>query len=229
MKPDFIQSTSSLYLLSTNQENKTHSNTLLVSLYLVLLAFFILLNAIATHDLEKEKEAFESVKSSFSQVTVYSKPREGAILPKSSGNQLAIHEYMQNMGTLASSIAQLVELEVQNRGDVMIWTVPVEQFFAPDSYQIQEALIPLIGKLAHIAFQEIAGAFVESSFVITTRYLDVMDNKGIKSAELPVFRVSEIAKQITRRRVDAERIRVGIKEGKEAILTMEFYIKLSDN
>jgi hypothetical protein len=93
-----------------------NSAALFVSLYVVILAFFILLTSNAQFDVEKTKHVAESVKKAFSMDI----PTETRVKVPSVGSELSVTQFFQELQSAVKTVVPLEEMEVITDGRNMV-------------------------------------------------------------------------------------------------------------
>lgn len=101
---------------------------LFVSLYVVVLAFFILLTSNAQFDAEKTKNVTDSVKRAFS-IEV---PTDVEVKTPSLGSELSVQQFFNEVQTAVHSIVPLEEMEVVTDGRNMTMTMDSTALFNRD-------------------------------------------------------------------------------------------------
>lgn len=92
---------------------------LFVSLYVVILAFFILLTSNAQFDVEKTKDVSESVKKAFSMDI----PSETEVKRPTVGSELSVTQFFEEIQDSVKTVVPLEEMEVITDGTTMIMTM----------------------------------------------------------------------------------------------------------
>ncbi len=156
-----------------------HSDTvpyLFVSVYLVILAFFILLNSIYSTKSELENQALSGVKSTFS---ISDTPIIGG--KKSHiGNVQPMRDYYAALKSVAKDDLAITKADIVEYGNVMMMTIPVEEFFIDGEVDISQKVDGFIEKIAGESLNIYGGETVHIEFLIGTNYPLGEDNIAIK-------------------------------------------------
>jgi len=184
---------------------------LYVSFYLVLLAFFILLNSIASIEEKRQKASVGSVQSAFSGGSIASsmyntssrltfKVDSGTGV----GSQLVLENYASKIKKIAKESVALIDAKMVEYGNNLRIEMPLKSFFAENSTDVNEYKYAFLDKI----FKEIKTKPNLSLEIVlpdqvTNSYPDVHNNIFLK-------RSSSIIQKIIENRVDLNRVHVGI-------------------
>ncbi len=129
-------------------ETKGQTAALFVSLYLVVLAFFILLNSISHIEMRKQTKAIGSVKDTFSIHPIDTQPKLRPV--NQSGTDLPLQNYFTPIEKLAKSSIELVESRLSNDGNTLELTLPTDSVFFPYSEALKSNAENFLVRLAAI-------------------------------------------------------------------------------
>lgn len=113
---------------------------LYVSLFLVLLVFFIVLNAVSIPTNAKRREVFQGVAEQFS-------PERTSMPARSKAEQIAGDQLVGQMREIAKSYLELTEINLVVDGDTAVLRVPVSSLFGKDG-NLREPRLALLDALA---------------------------------------------------------------------------------
>ena len=114
-------------------------NLIFLSLFLLLLAFFILLNALATIEETKARKVLTSVATTFRSV-VDSKT-DAQILISDLGPTPQAYEVLDALQQLWITSAPITKVEKLTRGQIMEMTLPVNELFLGDGRHWHEVSV----------------------------------------------------------------------------------------
>ncbi|MFC3051220.1 OmpA family protein [Kordiimonas pumila] len=123
---------------------------LFVALYLILLAFFILMNAVSEHAASRAMDAMESVNNTFQKANQPTNPKpfdpEGEDVPASDAVLKSVHQ------------AFLSEMNIEGRfssngGNVFEVEFPADYLFEPGSMRIRDDMSPFLDQLIKVVQQ----------------------------------------------------------------------------
>lgn len=199
----------------SEHDRSSPSNTaaLFVSLYVVVLAFFIVLAANSQFDVEKTKTASQSVRKAFSTEleTDVSVP-----LP-SIGNELSVTQFFKEMQESIQSVVPVTEMEVITDGQMMVMKIPVTSLFNRNDPHLRHDRRDFYNRLAapmrkwrngvelHLSFlhgtekpaRHGATAFSSLEISRTGNFVRFMENKGANPHSLSIALEQGNAGQLT--------------------------------
>lgn len=160
----------------------------LLSLKLLLLAFFILLNAMASYEEERTRAVIESLRSTFHGETATVAPRaryNSALGPVDEGGG-PVEEAAQ----LFRQHVPAVVVEAEQAGHRLRLTIPVAQLFRPGEVDVRADRLPLMQRLAESLAAR--GDF-ELQFLYPTT---TPGKKGLPTQALEVRRAGQFARNM---------------------------------
>jgi len=184
---------------------------LYVSFYLVLLAFFILLNSIASIEEKRQKASVGSVNSAFSggriSSNMYNTSSRLTYKLDSGdgmGSQLVLENYASKIKKIAKESVALVDAKMVEYGNNLKIEMPLSSFFNDNNIDINPYKFIFLEKV----FEQIKSKPNLSIEIVlpdqvTNSYPDVNNNISLK-------RTSSIINKFIDNRVDIERVFVGI-------------------
>lgn len=197
-------------------ENKTP--VLMVALYLVLLAFFILLNSLAFTDQQRSEEAIRSVNASFNAKS------QGAFLltktPKPLSMDIVLSRQKDYLKQLALDYVKSDSLEVLQDGNVLYITMDPGALFLDGRSLIRDDKRAFLKHLALSVYPGVPGVKTKVQIISTSRHYLSDSLETEKKTEL--FRVGALARYFTTNRVPGDQIQTGITTGKENKITFRF-------
>lgn len=126
---------------SSNQS----SNSLFVSLYLVLLAFFILLNAISSVQQSLVDQALQSLKETFDEGIDESFISIHTLAPPLPSDEN--EDYTKMMANFVSRELELMHAKVSQEGDQVKFAIPIEAIYHMGAVQMREVIEPFFKRL----------------------------------------------------------------------------------
>ncbi len=192
----------------------------MLSLYLLLLAFFILLNALSRLESDRTRTVIESINEAFDgQVRAPSsaKPYSAALGPLEDAAAL-IEELRQLFDSMLPAIAS----ETAADGPVLRLELSAEVLFMPRSSALRGGRAPLIERIARaLRKAENAGLFVELELF---HGLAAAPSAAQAAAGLEVQRMGVLVRAFAERGVPAERLSVGVLADKAGIVQLIFRV-----
>ncbi|WP_430472888.1 hypothetical protein ACQ0MK_12475 [Thalassospira lucentensis] len=193
---------------------------LFLALYLLLLAFFILLNTISTFEEVKTREVQESLSSAFASIL----PPTTSLQTVTSieGPVVAAEDMQEKLGHLFDTAIKVVRVQVIQPGKLMEIIMHVEQLFDPNSILIRERQADFMQQLAEVLADEEGYASYEMEMVMGSE----IGAKGSIEIEnnLQIARAGSFARELIDVGAPEDRLYVGIDPGADPfIVTFRFF------
>lgn len=198
---------------------------LMLGLYLIVLAFFILLNAMSETSEEKVKKASESVAEGF-------------------GFQLSGPVNMRDdVDVTINPVFDIVSREIQSvlesyitdnnfkfttNANQMVFKIDTKRVFAPGSIRIRPAMAYFFEDIARIVSTERPGSRLISEIVIKNNETDI-GNSQIALRELAGRRATLFLRALVERGVDTHYISAGAAVSEESMVEVFFEIVVTDH
>ena len=211
---------------STTRSAAENSSTVVVSLslYLIILAFFILMNSISHPQDQRAKGVLDSIESTFKTF-----PRSfeasldlsagGAGFSDAAGFEDSIRELFES----AFPLVRITPSLSYNQIEV---TLPVESLFAPGRATIQGRNEPMIDRLAEILSHRAPGLRFELEALLSSPPLD--NDAPHSDSALYVDRAGAIARELSARGVPPAHISAGVEARDPEWLRFLFMIRPVD-
>jgi hypothetical protein len=189
-----------------------------LSLFLILLAFFILLNALATIEETKARKALTSVAATFRSVVNFE--TRAQILVSDLGPTPEAQEVIEALEQLWVTAVPIAKVEKLTKGQVMQMTIPVNELFLGGRAVLRADREALFDQTGLILALETRGGITEAEVVFGTRRADhtLADAEGRLAAE----RAGRIAAALVGHDAPADRIAIGLRDGDPALLRVRF-------
>lgn len=184
-----------------------------VSIYLLLLAFFVVLNAISNQRVAKAGAVLESLNSAFqrqfappaSVLDIISEPR--AVAPTD--------EFLAEVRGLLASVFDVDANFPTTGGNLLEVEMPVSQLFEPGSVALKPEIETFLERFSELAVGGQPGERREVEFQFSAEPDEVGDNLRIR-------RAGRLARLLESRAVPATSIAVALKDGAEGTVTVAF-------
>lgn len=205
---------------STQNEGENSTASLYLSLYLVLLAFFILLNSLSQKDKVKEALAISSISKSFSKHDGLTDDR--LKLPEIFDYAYLINDYFSTIEGTVKSIYQFQDVQISRKGNRMETVIPISRFFSEDNTEIKRKQKEFLDKLSKIITTQKKGIRVNFDLSIdASPYLNVNNQEAVK-AEMDRYEL--VVKHLISRGVPPDAIIGGIKFNDTRNVTIRFTV-----
>jgi len=200
------------------------SITLFLGLYLLILAFFILLVSISRFEEIKSRAVMNSLTSTFS-----------AILPpiydltefaSKEGDILAGQVFQSEMTELFSTAVQVIKVDIVQPGRLMRVVLPSDSLFFPGTTNVREAQFPLLDRVVATLSGSPPGLRYEMQFVIGSPYAG--GTSLPIGGTLETSRGSVFVRDMLSRGAPPDSLAVGLKPGNPDEITLWFHARLRD-
>ncbi|MDP6343322.1 MAG: hypothetical protein QF578_02795 [Alphaproteobacteria bacterium] len=199
-----------------------HRGTLiLLSLYLLLLAFFVLLNSVARFEDTRARQAIGSVNAEFRALLPFTKT--GRTSGTSDGIFRGADAFRRELRKLFEDALPLAVFEPAKGGEALRLEVAAEDLFRPGEVDLRPRSRPLIDKLAAILARDRPGLRVEAELVLGAG-ASLPSGRDIGTA-FSLRRAGSLAHALRRRGVPAEGIRVGLLPGDRDNVSLSFQLR----
>jgi hypothetical protein len=206
-------------------ESQSNGSTILfLGLYLLVLAFFILLVTISSFEEVKSRAVMNSLTSTFSSIL----PPTSDLTKFASkeGDILAGQVFQSQMTELFSTAVQVIKVEIVQPGRLMRAVLASDSLFFPATTKIREARFPLLDRIVATLSGRPPGLRYEMQFVIGSSYAE-----GISlpiGGTLETSRASVFVRDMLSRGAPPDSLSVGLKPGNPDTITLWFHVRLRD-
>jgi hypothetical protein len=213
---------------SPGHDTRSNSNMmLLLSLNLILLAFFILLNSLSEFETDRARAVLDSVKQAF-----HGKVEVAGQLPAISnalGELPEVAAKMREVGSLFEAIAPLGEAKSLRRANSVQIDLPASALFSPGSSRIRQAREALLERLAHLLRKTHEGAprYLFEILVGIGPRKAVEDTATSKPATLELRRAAVLAARLNAEGAPLDGLSTGLQPG--AADSLRFVVRLRPN
>lgn len=192
---------------------------LFVALYLILLAFFILLNAVSEQAANRAAAAMESVNSTFNESDAPSQK------PTADPNA----EDIATNDSVLSSVGRtfLSEMELSGRyaahgGNTFEVTFPVDYLFEPGSFRVRRSMTPFLDQLITAVRSAPGGKSQQVAFLFGTGSSEV-SRVITRGQEMAVRRAGALARYVTSNGLESAEFTVGFTAVSESEVLAVFW------
>ena len=196
---------------------------LFLSLYLLLLAFFILLNAISSFEDVKSQKVMDSLSSTFTSLVSV---QDGARFTGQLGDVVATREFMVDAQGVFEAAIPAAKVDIIEPGELMQVDMRSDALFLIDSAKIRPAHTDLFDRLVSALSNAPEGVRYIMEFQIGSDYA-TGTNMPIGET-LSVARAGAFAREAMSRGVPPDLVLVGIKHGDPDQLRIRFRIVYDD-
>lgn len=185
------------------EPDKGSSQPLFLSLFLLLLAFFILLNAMSTVEQGRSDRVMESVKRAFPSAVRNDIADD---LLDADPGQVIGESVRSALGTVFREVLPAVVVEVEASGNPIFVSIPARQVYAPAAGGITPVMERLAGRLAPILNSPPAGSALDLHILY-----GVTDTTPQPERDELIFRASETVRTFVDHEVDRAVLSAGLE------------------
>lgn len=210
--------------IATSRGGGGNAITLFLGLFLLVLAFFILLVSISTIENVKSKEVMNSLTSTFSDlVTPVTDPTDFVSMQ---GEILSPEVFQDRIAGVFSANVAVDHIRVIQPGRVMRIDLQALELFVDGSANIRPGHIDLIDRIVASLSANPKGIRYEMAFLIGSTMPDSIDLPT--SQTLEISRAGNFARILIERGAPPNAISVGIRDGAATDVTIHFYTRDED-
>lgn len=200
------------------------SIALFLALYLLVLAFFILLVSISTVEEVKSQAAMDSLSSSFT--TILPPSLQLTAISSSEGEVLAGQQFQEQVTNIFSTTIQVTSVDVIQPGRLMRIQLDSDILFEPEKTEIRESNHPLLDRIVASLSGRPPGFRYDMEFVIGSSY---QSGKIMPIGQtLEMARAGSFVRTMLERGAPPDSVAVGIQPGNPSESNIWFYIRDSD-
>lgn len=195
-----------------------------LALFLLVLAFFILLVSISTLEEVRSRAVMDSLSSTFA--TVLPPTTELTAFTAKEGDVVAGQQFQSEVNSIFAAAMQVARIEIVQPGRLMRVTMPARTLFLDDSDQLRPAREGLLDRIVATLSGRPPGLLYELEFVIQTPYSDGrMLPTGVTR---PMRRASNFASDMIGRGTAPDSLSIGLEPGTDSLVTMWFHVRFPD-
>lgn len=195
--------------------------SLFLSLFLLVLAFFIVLVSISTLEEVKSNAVKDSLTSAFK--TVIPPSTDPTEFTSDDGDVLAGQQFQEQITGIFATTLQIARIEVVQPGRIMRVKLPTNAMYVDGESTIRPVAVPVLDRIVAVLSARPPGLRFDMEFVIGSPYTS--------GASLPVGqtmefeRVGNLAREMSARGVPPDSVAVGIQPGRADQVTIWFFIR----
>ena len=205
-------------------QEKGGSNTvaLFLGLYLVVLAFFILLVTMSTVEESKSKKVMDSLSSTFTSIMPPSADLQ--TFKSKDGDVLAGQEFQQQVTGIFATALGIDKVKTVQPGRQMRLQLESDSLFFENEARIRPAMYPLLDRTVAALSNRPMGLRFDLEFVIGTATAE--DGKTMPVQQtLEVLRAGAFARAMNERGIPPDSLSVGMRPGHVGEIVIWFYTR----
>lgn len=202
------------------------STTLFLSLYLVILAFFILLNSIAQINKEQSKQTVASVNKAFTseKPTETFKKQE---IQEPEGQEISLDAYFAQLSSHLEETIQIVDAKKDIAAGTMTLTIPADTLFLPKTATLNSNKKSTLEKIAASISPNKAGTFIEIEFLLHSAHF--LKGESPSANMLIVNRAGTLARAMISLGVRKNLLSTGIENGNDGNIEVTFRVRIKED
>jgi hypothetical protein len=197
------------------------SLVLLLSLFLLLLVFFIMLNAQSVQQASRVKAVLASVERSFDFV-IDPRLRDGRDPVASRTGTVFAVERLNGVGDLFATTVAVAKVTTVTPGALMEVRLDAGELFEPGTATLRRDRAGLLDRVAESLRKELSGERIELD------YLVALSPDAPSQPPGPIERAAALARDLVARGVPAESVTIGIERGAPGASRFLFSIRATD-
>lgn len=203
-------------MLDARPEQRDPSLVLFVGLYLLLLAFFILLVTLSRYDDRRTEAVVGSVRSTFQSVLPV--PQPGLLRDENDALDRG-RAHQERVGQLVRGVLPLARFEVVTPGRLLLVRLPVDELFEPDSAVLRPEMRALWTRIA-ATLGGVEGQRYDLEMVLGRERTPLGGALG-----LDVERAGAFARAMAAFGAPRDAVAVGVAPGDPAELQLVFHVR----
>ncbi len=197
------------------------SAPLFLGLFLLILAFFILLVSISTVEKVKSKAVMNSLNSTFT--TILPSGSSSSVLDIEEGEINAGELFQQEITDIFTSSIEVAKIEIVHPGRLMRVRIPSDSLFFIGKSKIRDSRFPFLDRIVAALSNRPAGLRYDMEFVIGAKYVD---GRSLPIAgTLGISRAGVFARDLIARGAPTDSISIGLKPGDPTEAVIWFYVR----
>ncbi|MEX0583823.1 MAG: hypothetical protein WD185_09145 [Sneathiella sp.] len=201
---------------------KNANSVIFVSLYLLLLAFFIFLHSISVMQEDRVRTVLGSVKVAFNGL---SRDTPAERQRKLSGEEQGTQAFHAKLKNVFETAVPLVEIHTTRDGTRLQFSVPLRQLFAYRSLELRDTLDTFIDDVAATLISRNGNAATDLEILIGTgitlpALADVAD-------DIAAQRASYLAATLMNKGVPSRNLSIGMAAGDAGLVHFSFFLRPS--
>ena len=208
--------------IKPHKEGGSNTVALFLGLYLVVLAFFILLVTMSTLEESKSKKVMDSLSSTFTSIMPPSADLQ--TFRSKDGDVLAGQEFQQQVTGIFATALGIDKVKTVQPGRQMRLMLQSDALFFDNEARIRPAMYPLLDRTVAALSNRPAGLRFDLEFVVGTATAE--DGKTMPVEQtLEVLRAGAFARAMNERGIPPDSLSVGMRPGHVGEIVIWFYTR----
>ena len=195
-----------------------------LSLFLMVLAFFIVLVAISTVEEAKSKAVMHSLTSTFTTLLpTGDKPTD---FTAKEGEVLGRQEFQEKVTGIFATSLQVAKVKVVKPGSLMRARMPASAMFYEGETRFRQNVFPFMDRTIAALGGRPPGLRFDMEFVIGAPYTDNLNLPAQETLEMA--RAGSFVREMIARGAPPDSLSIGLSPGDPEQITMRFYVRQQD-
>lgn len=215
----FVSDDKDDFLPGMKEAGPKKQELLFLSLMVLLLAFFIVLQSMSVPQLEKQEKALKSIEQTFQYdddlILI-----EGDNVSSQQDEKIGFPSQIKDIGDLFETKMKLAKVTKAAQGTMMIVEVPIDELFEPHDDDILPISLPILNRIASALRVEQSDGLYKMDFYLLRA---LKKDYGAEQRQLDIQRAGKIALYLSSLNVDSSRLGVGVQIGDPATVRFVFH------
>lgn len=204
------------------EEGGDNTIALFLGLYLLILAFFILLVSISSLEEVRTQQIMDSLSSTFT--TILPPSTELTPFQEDEGQVIAGQAFQERVTGIFATSLQIAKVDVVQPGRLMKVSMPVSSLFDKDKAQMRNVQLEMLDRIVATVSAAPAGVRFDLEFVMGSNF--VSGSKKLPVGEtLELARTGAFAREMLARGVPPSSVSVGINHSDPTQATLWFHTR----
>ncbi|WP_334129020.1 hypothetical protein [Sneathiella sp.] len=200
------------------RQSKDTTSITFVSLYLLLLAFFIFLHSISVFKEDRVRSVLGSVEIAFQGLS-RDIPAERQM--KLSGEEQGIHAFHARLKNVFETAIPLVETETTEMGARLQFSVPLTQLFKGSSAKVRDGFEPFLDDVAALLIARNNDMSTDMEIMIGTGL--ALPNPAATGRDLASERLNALIRRFSHQGVPARNLSIGMEASDAGLVHFSFF------
>ncbi len=197
---------------------------LFLALYLLVLAFFIVLVSISSIEEVRSKAVMDSLTSTFA--SLMPPTTELTAFTTLEGDVLAGQKFQEEITNIFASAIQVVDINVMQPGREMRIRMPADVLFVPGEPGVRPNLLPMLDRAVAAMGSPTAGMRHDMELVLGS---DAVERDILPIGQtLALARVGAFGREMITRGAPPTSVTVGLQPGHPDVVTLWFFVRSAD-
>lgn len=205
--------------LPNKESGPKKQEILFLSLMVLLLAFFIVLQSISVPQLEKQQKAMKSIEQTFQYDDNFILI-EGDNISSQMDDKIGYPDQIKDIGDLFETKLKLAKVTKASQGKIMMVELPIDELFEHDSDDLLPISEPVMNRIATALRTQQNDGFYKMDFYLMR---PLKKDYSKDQRQLDIKRAGKVALYLSSLNVDSSRLGVGVQIGDPSLVRFIFH------